>query len=42
MNGKMKLKKIVKKKIKETKKNELTIKEDNNEFEAFIIKNRER
>ena len=34
--------KMLKKKIKETKKNELTIKEDNNEFEAFIIKNRER
>lgn len=34
--------KMLKKKIKETKNSELTIKEDNNKFETFIIENRER
>ena len=34
--------KMLKKKIKETKKNELTLKEENNKFETFIIENRER
>ena len=33
--------KMLKKKIKETKNNELTVKKDNIEFEAFIIKNKE-
>ena len=34
--------KMLKKKIEETKNNELTVKEDNNEFKAFIIENRKR
>ena len=34
--------KMLKKKIKETKNSELTIKEENNKFETFIIENRER